>query len=67
MAEMPPQPEEHPIDRFIGHRLKQAVVRFIQCTPSYKWDQHGNLELDHEQLSYRHTASDFRLPDVDAE
>jgi hypothetical protein len=30
-----------------ARRLAEAGVRFIQCTHSYKWDQHGNLKNDH--------------------
>jgi hypothetical protein len=30
-----------------ARRLAEAGVRFIQCTHSYKWDQHENLKADH--------------------
>jgi hypothetical protein len=30
-----------------ARRLAEAGVRFIQCTHSYKWDQHDNLKKDH--------------------
>jgi hypothetical protein len=30
-----------------ARRLAEAGVRFVQCTHSYKWDQHGNLKADH--------------------
>ena len=30
-----------------ARRLAEAGVRFIQCTHSYKWDQHDNLKADH--------------------
>jgi hypothetical protein len=30
-------------------RLAEKGVRFIQCTHSYKWDQHDNLRKDHER------------------
>jgi hypothetical protein len=30
-----------------ARRLCEAGVRFVQCTHSYKWDQHGNLKADH--------------------
>jgi uncharacterized protein (DUF1501 family) len=30
-----------------ARRLAEVGVRFIQCTHSYKWDQHGNLKNDH--------------------
>jgi hypothetical protein len=41
-----------PTDNFgrqclMARRLAEAGVRFIQCTHSYKWDQHGNLKNDH--------------------
>jgi hypothetical protein len=31
----------------LARRLCEKGVRFVQCTHSYKWDQHGNLEKDH--------------------
>lgn len=31
----------------LARRLAEAGVRFIQCSHSYKWDQHGNLRKDH--------------------
>jgi len=31
-----------------ARRLCEAGVRFVQCTHSYKWDQHANLKADHE-------------------
>ncbi|MBK8097886.1 MAG: DUF1501 domain-containing protein [Planctomycetes bacterium] len=31
----------------MARRLLETGVRFVQCTHSYKWDQHGNLEKDH--------------------
>ncbi|HEU4754633.1 MAG TPA: DUF1501 domain-containing protein, partial [Armatimonadota bacterium] len=41
-----------PTDNFgrqclLARRYAEAGVRFIQCTHSYKWDQHGNLKADH--------------------
>ncbi len=33
----------------MARRLLEAGVRFVQCTHSYKWDQHGNLEPDHRK------------------
>lgn len=33
----------------MARRLSEAGVRFVQCTHSYKWDQHSNLKADHEQ------------------
>ncbi|HTK74393.1 MAG TPA: DUF1501 domain-containing protein [Gemmataceae bacterium] len=31
----------------IARRFAEAGVRFVQCTHSYKWDQHDNLKRDH--------------------
>lgn len=31
----------------LARRLAERGVRFIQCTHSYKWDQHSNLYNDH--------------------
>ncbi len=31
----------------MARRFAERGVRFIQCTHSYKWDQHGNLKKDH--------------------
>ena len=31
----------------MARRFAERGVRFIQCTHSYKWDQHGNLKVDH--------------------
>ncbi len=31
----------------LARRFSERGVRFVQCTHSYKWDQHGNLEADH--------------------
>jgi hypothetical protein len=33
----------------MARRFAEAGVRFIQCTHSYKWDQHENLKKDHEK------------------
>ncbi len=43
---------EEPTDNFgrqclLARRYAEAGVRFIQCTHSYKWDQHGNLKAGH--------------------
>jgi hypothetical protein len=43
---------EEPTDNFgrqclLARRFAESGVRFIQCTHSYKWDQHGNLKKDH--------------------
>jgi Protein of unknown function (DUF1501) len=44
--------DKQPTDNFgrqclTARRLAEAGVRFIQCTHSYKWDQHGDLKRDH--------------------
>ena len=31
----------------MARRYSEAGVRFVQCTHSYKWDQHENLKADH--------------------
>src|SRR5262249_36287279 len=31
----------------MARRFAAAGVRFVQCTHSYKWDQHDNLRRDH--------------------
>jgi hypothetical protein len=31
----------------MARRYAEAGVRFVQCTHSYKWDQHENLRRDH--------------------
>ncbi len=31
----------------MARRFAEAGVRFVQCTHSYKWDQHGSLRRDH--------------------
>jgi hypothetical protein len=33
----------------LARRFAEAGVRFVQCTHSYKWDQHSNLRADHEK------------------
>jgi Protein of unknown function (DUF1501) len=33
----------------MARRLIEHGVRFVQCTHSYKWDQHSNLKVDHEK------------------
>jgi hypothetical protein len=33
----------------LARRFAEAGVRFVQCTHSYKWDQHSNLKADHEK------------------
>ena len=33
----------------LARRFADAGVRFIQCTHSYKWDQHENLKADHSK------------------
>jgi hypothetical protein len=32
----------------MARRFAEAGVRFVQCTHSYKWDQHENLRAGHE-------------------
>jgi hypothetical protein len=41
----------------MARRFVEQGVRFIQCTHSYKWDQHGGLRAGHEQ-----NASEVDLP-----
>lgn len=41
----------------MARRLLEAGVRFVQCTHSYKWDQHSDLERDH-----RKNAREVDLP-----
>ena len=31
----------------MARRFIERGVRFVQCTHSYKWDQHGGLRADH--------------------
>jgi uncharacterized protein (DUF1501 family) len=33
----------------MARRFAEAGVRFVQCTHSYKWDQHSELRGKHEQ------------------
>ena len=33
----------------MARRMLESGVRFVQCTHSYKWDQHSNLEPDHRK------------------
>jgi hypothetical protein len=33
----------------LARRFAERGVRVIQCTHSYKWDQHSNLKADHEK------------------
>ena len=33
----------------LARRFSEAGVRFVQCTHSYKWDQHGDLRKGHTQ------------------
>ncbi len=33
----------------LARRMAESGVRFIQCTHSYKWDQHGDLRKQHAQ------------------
>jgi hypothetical protein len=48
--------DEKPTEDFgrqclLARRFSEAGVRFVQCTHSYKWDQHGDLKRLHEQNS----------------
>lgn len=45
--------DQKPTDHFgrqclMARRFIEAGVRFVQCTHSYKWDQHDNLRKGHE-------------------
>ena len=45
---------EEPTDNFgrqclLARRFAERGVRFIQCTHSYKWDQHGDLRNGHSK------------------
>jgi hypothetical protein len=42
-----PQTENFGRQCLMARRLSESGVRFVQCTHSYKWDQHGDLERDH--------------------
>ncbi|MEY5024747.1 MAG: hypothetical protein RLZZ244_275 [Verrucomicrobiota bacterium] len=33
----------------MARRFLEAGVRFVQCSHSYKWDQHANLRRDHQK------------------
>jgi len=41
----------------LARRFVEQGVRFVQCTHSYKWDQHGGLENGH-----RNNAAEVDLP-----
>ena len=36
----------------LARRLCEKGVRFVQCTHSYKWDQHGDLYAKHTENAY---------------
>ena len=36
----------------MARRFAERGVRFIQCTHSYKWDQHGGLRADHTKNAF---------------
>lgn len=36
----------------MARRFIEQGVRFVQCTHSYKWDQHGNLKKDHAKNAF---------------
>jgi hypothetical protein len=42
-----------------ARRLAEAGVRFIQCTHSYKWDQHGDLKRDHAKNALEWWGGEF--------
>lgn len=42
-----PQTDHFGRQCLLARRCAEAGVRFIQCTHSYKWDQHGNLKELH--------------------
>ncbi|MFN3652241.1 MAG: DUF1501 domain-containing protein [Armatimonadota bacterium] len=51
-----------PTDNFgrqclLARRFAERGVRVVQCTHSYKWDQHGNLKEDHAK-----NAAEVDLP-----
>jgi Protein of unknown function (DUF1501) len=46
--------DHEPTDNFarqclLARRLVERGVRFVQCSHSYKWDQHSDLKRGHEQ------------------
>ena len=45
------QPQTHNFGRqcLMARRFIERGVRFVQCTHSYKWDQHGGLRADHSR------------------
>jgi hypothetical protein len=36
----------------MARRLSERGVRFVQCSHTYKWDQHARLRRDHEQNAH---------------
>ena len=40
----------------MARRFAEAGVRFIQCTHSYKWDQHGNLNATTARMRVKWTV-----------
>ena len=46
-----PETEDFGRQCLLARRFSEAGVRFVQCTHSYKWDQHGDLRNLHEKNS----------------
>jgi hypothetical protein len=46
--------DQEPTDNFarqclLARRMSERGVRFVQCSHSYKWDQHSNLRAEHDK------------------
>ena len=52
-----PETENFGRQCLMARRLLEAGVRFVQCTHSYKWDQHSDLAAQH-----RKNAGEVDLP-----
>ena len=55
--------DQGPPDNFgrqclMARRLSESGVRFVQCTHSYKWDQHGDIKGGHT----RNAAATAKVP-----
>ena len=46
---MDPITEDFGRQCLMARRFSEAGVRFVQCSHTYKWDQHANLYRDHSQ------------------
>ncbi len=44
-----PETSEFGWQCLLARRLSERGVRFVQCTHSYKWDQHGELFVKHNE------------------